>query len=154
MDSNRYEKGLEMLSRIDGRAGEEVAESLAKISPDLARYMIEYPFGEIYHRPGLDLKSRELVTIAALAALGNARPQLKVHIHGALNVGLTRQEIIEAFIQLSVYSGFPTALNAVFAAAEVFEERGATPDEISSVNERKPENSWSSQGPLSKLRHN
>ncbi len=57
--------------------------------------------------------------------MGNARPQLKVHIRGALNVGLTREEIVEAFIQLSVYAGFPAALNAVFAAEEVFNEQEA-----------------------------
>ncbi len=68
------------------------------------------------------LKQRELVTIAALGAMGNALPQLKVHIRGALNVGLTREEIVETFIQLSVYAGFPAALNAVFAADEVFKE--------------------------------
>jgi len=71
----------------------------------------------------LSLKEREIATVAALAALGNAQPQLKVHIHGALNVGCTRQDIVEIMIQMAVYAGFPAALNGIFAAKEVFAER-------------------------------
>ncbi len=119
----RYDKGLEKLKEVDGNAGEQVIESLRQIAPDLGKYVIEYPFGDIYSRPGLSLKQRELITIAALGAMGNAQPQLKVHIRGALNVGLSREEIVETFIQLSVYAGFPAALNAVFAADEVFKEQ-------------------------------
>ncbi len=125
MDTQRYEQGWKKLEEIDGDAGKNVMESLKEIAPDLGRYIIEFPFGDVYSRPGLDLKSREIATVAALAALGNARPQLKVHIHGALNVGCTREEIIEIMIQMAVYAGFPAALNGVFAAKEVFAERDA-----------------------------
>jgi len=123
MSNERYEQGLDKLKEIDGEAGERVIESLRDIAPDLARYVIEFPFGDVYRRPGLDLKSREIATIAALTALGNAAPQLKVHIHGALNVGCSRQEVIEVIIQMAVYAGFPAALNGMFAAKEVFQER-------------------------------
>ena len=116
----RYERGLKALSTIDGEAGRRVIESLKDIAPDFARYVIEFPFGDIYSRPGLDLKSREIATIAALAALGNARPQLEVHLHAALNVGCTRAEIVEVMMQMAVYAGFPAALNGLFAAREVF----------------------------------
>ena len=125
MNQDRYERGWEKLKEIDGEAGERVIESLKDIAPDLGRYVIEFPFGDVYSRPGLDLKSREIATVAALTALGNAQPQLKVHIHGALNVGCTREEIIELIIQMAVYAGFPAALNAIFAAKDVFEERDA-----------------------------
>jgi len=114
---------LKKLKEIDGKAGERVIESLKDIAPDLGRYTIEFPFGDVYSRPGLDLKSREIATVAALTALGNAAPQLKVHIHGALNVGCSRQEVVEIMIQMSVYAGFPSALNGISAAKEVFEER-------------------------------
>ena len=87
---NRYEQGLAKLREIDGEAGVRVIDSLRDIAPDFARYLIEFPFGDIYSRPGLDLKSREIAVVAALSALGNATPQLKVHIQGALNVGVTR----------------------------------------------------------------
>ena len=127
MDTQRYERGWKKLEEIDGEAGKNVMESLKDIAPDLGRYIIEFPFGDVYARPGLDLKSREIATVAALAALGNARPQLKVHIHGALNVGCTREEIIEIMIQMAVYAGFPAALNGVFAAKEVFAERDNVP---------------------------
>ncbi len=122
MDKDRYEIGVERFKEIEGDNGEKVIERLKDLDPDLARYVLEFPFGDIYNRPGLDLKSREIVTIAALIALGNATSQLKVHIHGALNVGVSRQEIIEIIIQMAVYAGFPAALNAMRAAKEVFME--------------------------------
>lgn len=121
--SGRYQRGLAKLREIDGDAGERVIEALAGIAPDFARYLIEFPFGDIYSRPQLDLKSREIAVIAALAALGNAAPQLKVHIQGALNVGCTRAEVVEVLMQMAVYAGFPAALNGLFAAQEVFRER-------------------------------
>lgn len=125
LESTRYCRGWEKLREIDGDAGERVVESLADIAPDFARYLIEFPFGDIYSRPQLDLKSREIGVVAALTALGNASPQLKVHIHGALNVGCTRDEVVEIIMQMAIYAGFPAALNGLFAAKEVFVERDA-----------------------------
>lgn len=120
-DTNeRFERGLRALSDIDGHAGQSVIASLADIAPEFARYLIEFPFGDIYSRPGLDLRSREVATIAALTAMGNAAPQLKVHIQAGLNVGLSRDEIVETIMQMAVYAGFPAALNGLFAAKEVF----------------------------------
>jgi 4-carboxymuconolactone decarboxylase len=120
---SRFERGTRALSEIDGEAGERVVSSLADIAPDFGRYIIEFPFGDIYSRPGLDLRAREIATIAALTAMGNAAPQLKVHIEGGLNVGLSRTEIIEIIMQMAVYAGFPAALNGLFAAKEVFKSR-------------------------------
>jgi 4-carboxymuconolactone decarboxylase len=117
---SRYERGLAKLREVDGQAGEKVIQSLEDIAPDFARYVIEFPFGDIYSRPGLDLKSREIAVVAALTAMGNATPQLKVHIHAALNVGVTREEIVETIMQMAVYAGFPAALNGLMAAKEVF----------------------------------
>jgi 4-carboxymuconolactone decarboxylase len=126
--SDRFERGWEKLQEVDGEAGERVIESLDGIAPDLARYIIEFPFGDIYSRPGLDLKSREIATVASLTTLGTARNQLKVHIHGALNVGCTREEITEVIMQMAVYAGFPAALNGIGAAKEVFSERDSMGD--------------------------
>ncbi|MCL1985598.1 MAG: carboxymuconolactone decarboxylase family protein, partial [Betaproteobacteria bacterium] len=122
MHSERYTTGLAMLRQIDGKGGEAVVDSLRDIAPDFARYLVEFPFGDIYARPGLDLKSREIAVVAALTALGNAAPQLKVHLAAALNVGCTREEIVEVIMQMSIYAGFPAALNGMFAAKEVFAE--------------------------------
>lgn len=120
-DNNlRYERGLARLQQIDGEGGVKVVESLAGIAPDFARLLIEFPFGDIYSRPGLDLRSREIAVVAALTAMGNAAPQLKVHIQGALNVGVTRTEVVETIMQMAVYAGFPAALNGLAAAREVF----------------------------------
>jgi 4-carboxymuconolactone decarboxylase len=122
---SRYERGTRALNEIDGEGGAKVIASLADIAPDFGRYIIEFPFGDIYSRPGLDLRGREIATIAALTALGNAAPQLKVHIAAGLNVGLSREEIVETIMQMAVYAGFPAALNGLFAAKEVFADRGA-----------------------------
>ena len=120
MSSERYIIGQEMLQRVDGKGGEAVVDSLRDIAPDFARYLIEFPFGDLYARPGLDLRSRDIATLAALTALGNAEPQLKVHIAAGLNVGLTQEEITEVIMQMAVYAGFPAALNGLFAAMAVF----------------------------------
>ena len=119
--SERFQRGWQTLKAIDGEAGEQVIESLQAIAPDLARYVIEFPFGDIYPRPGLDVKSREIATVAALTAMGNARPQLKVHVQAALNVGCTREEIVEVVMQMAVYAGFPAALNGMTVVKEVLE---------------------------------
>lgn len=120
---SRLERGKRALAEIDGEAGHKVVAALADIAPDFATYLFEFPFGDIYSRPGLSLQEREIATIAALTALGTATPQLKVHIEAGLNVGLSREKITEILIQMAVYAGFPAALNGLFAAKEVFVHR-------------------------------
>lgn len=120
MTDERYERGWETLKGLSGSAGTGVINSLSDIAPDFGRLIVEFSYGEIYNRPGLGLRDRQLVTIAALTALGTATRQLKVHIEGGLNVGLTRDEIVETMIHVAVLAGFPAALNAIFAAEEVF----------------------------------
>lgn len=119
----RLQRGQRALAAIDGEAGRKVIEALAGIAPDFATYLFEFPFGDIYSRPGLALRDREIATIAALAALGTAQPQLKVHVAAGLNVGLSPDEITEILMQMAVYAGFPAALNGLFAAQEVFAAR-------------------------------
>jgi len=123
MENSRFNSGLEQLAKIDGEAGQQVIDSLQDICPDLAKYTIEYPFGDIYTRKGLDLKLREIATVSALTAMGTCTPQLKVHLHAALNVGCSEEELKEVIIQMSVYAGFPAALNGMFAFKEVLSER-------------------------------
>lgn len=128
MQQSRYERGLTKLAEIDGRAGENVINGLADICPDLGRYIVEFGFGDIYSRPQLNLKSREIATVAALTAMGHCEPQLAVHIHGALNVGCSREEIIEVMLQMALYAGFPAALKAVAVARDVFSQAGHESD--------------------------
>jgi len=117
---DRYVRGLAKLAQIDPQAAQNLEKSLSQIAPDFPRYIIEFPFGDILSRPGLDLKSRELATVAALCALGNAAPQLKVHLAAARRVGWTQEELVELIMQMAVYAGFPAALNGMEAAKEVF----------------------------------
>jgi len=122
----RLERGQRLLAEIDGAAGQAVIDSLAGIAPDFARLLFEFPFGDVYARPGLGLREREIATIAALAAMGNAPKQLGVHIAAGLNVGLSRAEITEVLVQMSVYAGFPAALNGLAVAKAVFAGADAT----------------------------
>lgn len=123
----RLERGRRALDAIDGQAGRNVIDALADIAPDFATYLIEFPFGDIYSRPGLSHRDREIATIAALAAMGTAAPQLRVHIQAGLNVGLSKEEIAEIMIQMSVYAGFPAALNGLFAVKDVTAAQAADP---------------------------
>ena len=122
-DANRYDRGLAKLQEIYGERAQILIAPLKDIAPDLGRYIVEFGFGDIHCRPGLNLKSREIATVAALTALGNAAPQLRAHIHAALNVGCSEQEVIEIIMQMALYAGFPAALNGIQAAREVFMER-------------------------------
>lgn len=123
MNDKRYERGMEMLRQVDGGAGEGVIESLKDIAPDLGRYIVEFAFGDIYPRGGLSLEEREMITIASLLTAGGCEAQLRVHINGSLNVGLSPEKIIEVFTQCIPYVGFPRVLNAVAVAREVFSGR-------------------------------
>ena len=118
----RLDRGRRMLDRIDGEAGQNVIDALDDIAPDFATYLFEYPFGDIMSRPGLGLREREIATVAALCALGTAENQLKVHIQAAMNCGVSREEIVEILMQMSVYAGFPAALNGLMAAKQVFSD--------------------------------
>lgn len=119
----RRRHGQSVLSKIDGHQGEAVIDSLADINPALGHHVAAFAFGDIYDRPGLDARSRQLVTLGVLTALGGCEPQLKVHIGATLNVGISRGEITEALLHAAVFCGFPRALNATFIAREVFAER-------------------------------
>ena len=121
----RGERGRRLLNEIDGAAGKAVIAGLQDIAPDFAELLFEFPFGDIYAREGLSLRDREIATVAALSAMGTAPKQLGVHVHGALNVGVTREEIVEVMMQMAVYAGFPAALNALGVAKDVIAERDA-----------------------------
>ncbi|MDK9296093.1 carboxymuconolactone decarboxylase family protein [Propionibacterium freudenreichii] len=122
--NERYDRGLEALNRINGNNGNQVLDSLADVAPDLGRWIIEQA-GDVYPRPELDMRQRELVTLASLTTQGDTHDQLVVHINGALNVGLSRAEVTEAFLHCVPYVGFPKVLNAVSVLREVLATRGA-----------------------------
>lgn len=123
---DRYQRGAEKLVEIDGEHGLEVIESLKDIAPDLGRFVVEFTFGDVYHRPWLTAKKRQIVTVAALTAFGDTAPQLRVHIGAMLNVGWSPAQVVETLIQVVPYAGFPRTLNAITVARAVFEERNTS----------------------------
>lgn len=131
MAKDRYQQGIEKIQEFtlthneENPAGEmEIGESFKNVAPDLSKYVVEFAFGEIYSRAGLDNKQKVLTTISALVAQGT--PQIQLHINSGLTVGLTPEEIVGCIMHLIPYTGFPRVLNALKVAEEVFEERGVS----------------------------
>lgn len=126
--SERFTKGFETIKQY---VTEEEAtrmvehDALADVAPDLRKMIVEFAYGDVYSRPGLDNKSRALVVITAVVTQG-AAPQTKTHITRGLHVGLTPTEIVEALLQLVPYIGFPRVQNALTMAQQVFQEKGLT----------------------------
>lgn len=121
--NERLKRGKKKINELAKNADQNLLNGLGKIAPDLANYALEFVFGGLYSRPGLDLKTKQILTITILATLGNAKPQLAYHINCALNIGITREEIIDIMTHVSGYAGFPAAINGVNTAKEVFTER-------------------------------
>ena len=126
-NGDRYERGLALVRMVNGDTGQGVLADLSDVAPDLATHIVAYGYGEVYSRPGLHPKQRQLVTLGVLTALGGCEAELEVHIGSSLNVGLTTTEIVETLIHTAVYCGFPRAINAVTVARKVFAERGLLP---------------------------
>ena len=121
--SAAYEKGVAMRKKLIGKRQANQASAIAELAPDLDDMLNEVIFGQVWTRPGLELKMRSVAVIAALTSMQRL-PQLKAHIAIGLNAGLSKQEIIEILIQMAFYAGAPTAVNAFQLAKEVFEEEG------------------------------
>lgn len=119
-------KGLELLERLHGGgAGQALVAEMADICPAFADMSIEWAMGGIMARPGLDLRTRELVLVAACATLGHAPLQLKAHAEAALREGARREELVEAVLQLTFYAGGPAVRAALISLADVFAGRPA-----------------------------
>ena len=123
MNSTKLERGKQRINELVEGGDQAVLKGLGKVAPDLANYVLEFIFGELYSRDGFDMKTKQILTVTTLATLGNAKPQLAYHINGALNLGITREDIINIMTHISGYAGFPAALNGVSTAKEVFAER-------------------------------
>src|SRR5437867_380223 len=121
ISDENYARGLEQLRKMVGEDRlDEARQAFSEVSPDFERYVVGFLAGELWLRPGLDLKTRSLVTIAAVTALGRTRA-LRFNIEMALNNGATKQEIIEVLIQMAGYAGFPACWDALGVAREVFD---------------------------------
>ncbi|MBS7344434.1 MAG: carboxymuconolactone decarboxylase family protein [Caryophanon sp.] len=122
--NERFEKGMETMRQYVSE--EELQQmvqhdALAHIAPDLRKLIVEYAYGDIYSRDGLDAKERALIVISTVVTQG-AAPQTKTHIKRGLHAGLTKQQIVEALLQLTPYIGFPRVQNALVLADEVFQQ--------------------------------
>ena len=118
--SERYRRGVDIVQELaEGRVEQFMTSRVAEVAPDFARMAIEFPFGDLYTRQALDLRSREIAAIASLAVLGGAIPQLRDHIRAAGNLGVGRDEIIEILMQTAIYAGFPAALGALAACHDL-----------------------------------
>lgn len=128
MDTDRYQRGFNTLLQYTLTGNSEISthlkiqDDLKDIAPDVAKYIIEFGYGDIYSRPGLTKKQRALVTISSLVTQGTER-ELELHINTGLTAGLTKTEIVETIIHLITYTGFPRVLNALYVAKKVFAER-------------------------------
>jgi 4-carboxymuconolactone decarboxylase len=120
---SRRARGLRLIGEIAGTEGAEALDGLVELSPGLTRDIVDFAYGDVIAQGKMDARTRALVVVGALAALGHARPQLKVHIGSAINSGCTQGEIIETLRLVALYAGFPAAMNAVGAAREAFAGR-------------------------------
>lgn len=122
MASEQYEKGLKIRKEV---LGEEYVEAALRSADDFTRELQElitvFSWGEIWSRPGLDRKTRSLINIA-IATTANRSGELKLHVRGAINNGVTKDEIKELLLQCAVYCGAPAAVDGFRLAKETFSE--------------------------------
>lgn len=121
----RFQAGLEIRREVLGK--EHVDRSLANVdafAAPLQRLVTEYCWGEVWGRPGLERKTRSMLNLAMLSAL-NRTHEFKLHVRGALQNGVTREEILEVILQIAIYCGVPASLESSRAAQEVFKELDA-----------------------------
>jgi 4-carboxymuconolactone decarboxylase len=114
-------KGQALRQRVFGTPRPGAKTPTQELAPLLGRLSDEVLFGQIWSRPGLELPQRSMITIAALTALGR-EPELKAHIRGGLNLGLSREQIVEIIMQMAFYAGQPVAHAGFRAAKEVFDQ--------------------------------
>lgn len=120
--SAEYRRGMDEIRKQLGPMADSYIQRIKALSPEFAWVNVTFPFGELYSRDVLDLKTRELCTVAALTVQGFSLPQLKLHIDAALRCGASREEITETIVQMIAYAGFPAATNALMTAETVFED--------------------------------
>lgn len=125
MSLDRIQQGRETIAKVMGTQGSDLFEKLGGIAGDFMKEAMGFAFGYCYNRPNLGYRDRELVTMTALVTLGHVPHELKTHINGALNVGITRDEVVETILHLFMYVGAPTMVNALLCAKEVFDQRDA-----------------------------
>lgn len=120
---DKKEIGLKRMQEILGSGAEKIVENFESISPDFAKYVVELAYGDFYARPGITDKHREIAIVSCLIGQGNTGFPLKSHLKGMLNVGHTKEDIIELLIFLIPCTGFPNIVGAIATAQELFDEQ-------------------------------
>lgn len=111
-----------ILATLNPSLPESLADDLGDFAPGIAELICDVAYGQLYNRPGLDLKTRQLATIAALTAMGGqTAPQLQANVRHAVAAGAEQHEIVEVIMQMLIYAGAPAVLNALWAAREVLQ---------------------------------
>jgi len=127
-----HARGLALVERLHGdHAGGAMLAEMAGICPDFAEMSIDWAFGGVMARPGLDLVTRQLVLVASCATLGHAMPQLRAHAEAALAAGATREQLTETLLQLTFYAGGPAVRNSLVEIADLL--RGPVASSIESA---------------------
>jgi 4-carboxymuconolactone decarboxylase len=122
MSDERYDRGMAVRRAVLGEEHVERAQAgTTEFTRDFQELITRYAWGEIWTRPGLDRKTRSLLTIAILASLGRSE-ELRLHVRATRNTGATRDEVREALLQVAVYAGVPAANSAFAQAAAVYRE--------------------------------
>jgi 4-carboxymuconolactone decarboxylase len=121
--NDTYARGRDLSETLNPGMEQALEERYGVLLPGMPQSVVDFAYGQQYSRPGLALRDRYLATIAALTALGGqTAPQLKINISGGLRAGLTETEIAETIWQMSLYGGFPAAINALNVALDVFRQ--------------------------------
>ena len=123
MEKTQYERGTEVIMKLAGEQGIQAVEGVQSFSPDLAKMIVEFAYGEIYSRPVFDFKQRELITLSSLITQGAGEEMLIFHFNSALNSGMTLEEVKEVVIHCAVYAGFPRSISALGTLKKVSEQR-------------------------------
>jgi 4-carboxymuconolactone decarboxylase len=123
INDDRYERGIEMLRKIGGPNFDGPINSLASISADMARFTVEYPYGDVLSRPGLDLRTRQICTVSSLIAQGSVQPQIRFHMEGLLNIGGRPDDLVEVMFLSTAILGFPEAIDAIGIVRQIFSDR-------------------------------
>jgi 4-carboxymuconolactone decarboxylase len=126
--SAAYQRGMNEIRKQLGPMADSYIQKIKALAPEFAWVNVTFPFGELYTRDVLDLKTRELCTVAALTVQGFSLPQLKLHVDAALRSGASREEVIEVITQMIAYAGFPAATNALMTAQAAFHDHDANAD--------------------------
>ena len=125
MDGKNFQKGVEVVDAYSGSSAEDFIKRIDSIAPGVGNVVVDYCFGDVFSRPGIDHKTREMLIVGALTAMGNAEPQLEGHLGFARRAGASREELIEVIVQMSPYAGIPAMMRGLNSAKKVFEAEDA-----------------------------